>query len=69
MFIKFKYYSRRWVKMIPVTKLDGSSKGGILVAIVKETGLPIYFIGVGERQEDLDVFKAHDYALNLLGLK
>ena len=52
-----------------VTKLDGSSKGGILVAIVKETGLPIYFIGVGERQEDLDVFKAHDYALNLLGLK
>lgn len=52
-----------------VTKLDGSSKGGILVAIVKETGLPIYFIGVGEKQEDLDVFKAHDYALNLLGLK
>ena len=52
-----------------VTKLDGSSKGGILVAIIKETGLPVYFIGVGEKTEDLDRFKAHDYARNLLGIK
>lgn len=52
-----------------VTKLDGSSKGGILVAIVKETELPVYFIGVGEKTEDLDRFKAHDYARNLLGIE
>jgi len=51
-----------------VTKLDGSSKGGILVAIAQETGLPIYFIGVGEQIEDLDTFKAHDYARRLLDL-
>ncbi|MBR1399735.1 MAG: signal recognition particle-docking protein FtsY [Alphaproteobacteria bacterium] len=51
-----------------VTKLDGSSKGGIMVAVAKETGLPVYFVGVGEKIEDLDVFKAQDYAENLLGI-
>lgn len=51
-----------------VTKLDGSSKGGILVAIAEESKLPIYFIGVGEKIEDLDVFNAHDYARQLLSL-
>lgn len=57
------------VNGLVVTKLDGSSKGGILVAIIKETGLPVYFVGVGEKVEDLDNFKAHDYAANLLGIK
>ncbi|MBQ8671683.1 MAG: signal recognition particle-docking protein FtsY [Alphaproteobacteria bacterium] len=52
-----------------VTKLDGSSKGGVLVAIAQSAKLPIYFIGVGEQIEDLDVFNAHDYALNLLGFE
>lgn len=52
-----------------VTKLDGSSKGGILLAVVKETGLPVYYIGVGEKIEDLDRFKARDYARNLLGIE
>lgn len=52
-----------------VTKLDGSSKGGILVAIAAESKLPIYFIGVGEKIDDLDVFNAHDYACQLLNLK
>ena len=51
-----------------VTKLDGTAKGGILVAIIKETGLPVYFVGVGEKEEDLDYFKASDYAKNLLGI-
>ena len=51
-----------------ITKLDGSAKGGILVAIAEEAPLPVYFIGVGEGIEDLDEFKASDYALNLLGL-
>lgn len=52
-----------------VTKLDGSAKGGVLVAIAKETGLPIYFIGVGEKIEDLNQFEAESYAQNLLGIK
>ena len=49
-----------------VTKLDGSAKGGIVVAIAQEQKLPIYYIGVGEQTEDLDVFNAADYAQNLL---
>ncbi|MBR1756440.1 MAG: signal recognition particle-docking protein FtsY [Alphaproteobacteria bacterium] len=51
-----------------VTKLDGTSKGGILVAIANESKLPIYFIGVGEKVDDLDIFSAHDYAYRLLNL-
>ena len=51
-----------------VTKLDGSAKGGILVAVAEECPLPVYFIGVGEKIEDLDVFNAQDYAQSLLGL-
>lgn len=56
------------VNGIVVTKLDGSSKGGILVAIASETGIPIHFIGIGEQAEDMDVFKAEDFAKGLLGL-
>ena len=52
-----------------VTKLDGSAKGGILIAIAEEAPLPVYFIGVGEGIDDLDTFSAHDYACNILGLK
>lgn len=52
-----------------VTKLDGSSKGGILVAIAEETSTPIHYIGVGEGIEDMDVFCADDFAKNLLEVK
>ena len=51
-----------------VTKLDGSAKGGVLAAAAEEFALPIYFVGVGEKIEDLDVFNAHDYAAALLGI-
>ncbi len=51
-----------------VTKLDGTAKGGILVAIAAESKLPIYFIGVGEKIEDLDMFSARDYSRQLLSL-
>lgn len=51
-----------------ITKLDGSAKGGILVAIAEENPLPVYYIGVGEGIEDLDTFSAHDYARNLLDI-
>ncbi len=39
-----------------ITKLDGTAKGGVLFAIAKKTGLPIYFLGVGEGEEDLRPF-------------
>ena len=53
------------VSGLVVTKLDGSSKGGILVAVAEETGVPIHYIGVGEGIDDLDEFKAKDFARNL----
>ena len=49
-----------------VTKLDGSSKGGILVAIAEETLTPIHYIGIGEGIDDMDEFSADDFARNLL---
>ena len=51
-----------------VTKLDGSAKGGILASIAQDFTIPVYFIGVGEKIDDLDVFKADEYAKSLLGL-
>lgn len=46
---------------IIMTKLDGTAKGGILVAIAKKFLIPIYAIGVGEKEEDLDNFDAKDF--------
>lgn len=51
-----------------VTKLDGSAKGGIVVALADQFGLPIHFIGVGEGQEDLRPFDPMAYARSLVGL-
>ncbi|HEY2934248.1 MAG TPA: signal recognition particle-docking protein FtsY [Acidobacteriota bacterium] len=48
-----------------VTKLDGTAKGGILIAIARELGLPIYYIGVGEGIEDLMVFSPEAYVEGL----
>jgi len=46
---------------IVLTKLDGTAKGGIAIAIAKELGIPIKFIGVGESVEDLKPFVASDF--------
>ncbi|MBU0455607.1 MAG: signal recognition particle-docking protein FtsY [Pseudomonadota bacterium] len=46
---------------IALTKLDGTAKGGIIFAIAKELGIPIRFIGVGEKVDDLRVFNASDF--------
>ncbi len=48
-----------------VTKIDGTSKGGMVVAIQKELGLPIKFIGLGEQPDDLQVFDPAQFALAL----
>ena len=51
-----------------VTKLDGSAKGGILVALAEQAGLPIHAIGVGENAGDLRPFAAEDFARALVGI-
>ena len=50
-----------------VTKLDGTAKGGVLCAIARERPVPVYFIGVGEKLEDLETFSAREFAQALLG--
>ncbi|MGI4779537.1 MAG: signal recognition particle-docking protein FtsY [Janthinobacterium lividum] len=50
-----------------VTKLDGTAKGGVLCAIARERPVPVYFIGVGEKLEDLETFNAREFAQALLG--
>ncbi len=52
-----------------VTKLDGTSKGGMVVAIQKELGLPIKFIGVGEQADDLQPFDAKQFAEAMFSTK
>jgi len=49
-----------------VTKLDGTAKGGVLCAIAREKPVPVYFIGVGEKLEDLETFNALEFAQALL---
>jgi fused signal recognition particle receptor len=51
-----------------LTKLDGTAKGGILVALAARFGLPVHFIGIGETVEDLTPFDARAFARALVGL-
>jgi fused signal recognition particle receptor len=51
-----------------VTKLDGTAKGGVLVALAQSFGLPVYAIGVGEGADDLRPFDATAFARNLMGV-
>jgi fused signal recognition particle receptor len=55
------------VNGIVMTKLDGTARGGILVAIAAKHKLPVYFIGVGEQVDDLEPFSAHDFAAAIAG--
>lgn len=51
-----------------MTKLDGTAKGGVLVAVAQRHAIPIHFIGVGERADDLKSFDATSFARALVGL-
>lgn len=51
-----------------MTKLDGTARGGILVALAAQFGLPVHFIGVGESVEDLEPFSARDFARAVAGM-
>jgi fused signal recognition particle receptor len=64
--------ARRFVEAVGatgvvLTKLDGSAKGGIVLAIYRELKLPVVFVGVGEAVDDLVPFDPADYARALLG--
>ena len=51
---------------IILTKLDGTSKGGIVFPIIKELNTPVYFIGVGEQMDDLEEFDAKKFVDGIL---
>jgi fused signal recognition particle receptor len=50
-----------------MTKLDGTARGGILVALAAKYGLPVHFIGVGETVDDLQPFSAREFAQAIAG--
>jgi fused signal recognition particle receptor len=52
-----------------MTKLDGTARGGILVAVAEKFHLPVHFIGVGETAEDLESFEARDFARAIAGIE
>jgi fused signal recognition particle receptor len=52
---------------LAMTKLDGTARGGILVALAAKYGLPVHFIGVGEGIDDLAPFTAKDFAKAIAG--
>ena len=56
------------VSGLVMTKLDGTARGGILVAIAAKHGLPVYFIGIGEQVDDLEPFSAADFARAIAGV-
>lgn len=55
------------VSGLVVTKLDGSARGGIVVALAEQFKLPVHLVGIGEQAEDLRPFSAEDYARGLVG--
>jgi len=57
------------VTAIAVTKLDGTAKGGVVLAISSQFKIPVKFIGVGEKMEDLLVFDKHEFVDSLFSLK
>ena len=66
--------AREFLKYIPIdgivlTKMDGTAKGGIAIPIMLELGLPVYFIGVGEKAEDLIPFDQESYIKGLISEK
>ncbi|WP_374623000.1 signal recognition particle-docking protein FtsY [Devosia sp.] len=58
---------RAGVSGLVMTKLDGTARGGILVAIAQKFGLPVHFIGVGEGVDNLEAFAARDFATAVAG--
>ena len=51
-----------------ITKLDGTAKGGAIISIAKKYQIPIHFIGLGEKEDDLHIFNAKNFSYSLLNL-
>jgi len=62
-----KFHEALGLTGLTVTKLDGSAKGGIVLAIADKLGVPVRFIGIGESAEDMQPFEARAFAEALLG--
>jgi fused signal recognition particle receptor len=62
-----RFHERLGVTGLAITKLDGTAKGGILLAIARQLQVPIRLVGVGEGVEDLYDFRAADYVRALIG--
>jgi len=62
-----EFQRRVGVTGLAITKLDGTAKGGIVLAIARRLGIPIRFIGIGEAMEDFEVFRARAFAAALVG--
>jgi fused signal recognition particle receptor len=63
-----------FLKSVPIsglilTKLDGTAKGGVVVALAEKYRLPLYALGIGEHFDDLQPFNAHDFAKSLIGVE
>ncbi len=57
------------VTALAITKLDGTAKGGVVLAIANQFKIPVKFIGVGEKMEDLLIFNKHEFVDSLFSLK
>ncbi|HWC64905.1 MAG TPA: signal recognition particle-docking protein FtsY [Thermoanaerobaculia bacterium] len=62
-----KFVDAAGVTGVVLTKLDGTAKGGVVLAILRELGIPVVAVGVGEGKDDLVPFDARDFAAALLG--
>jgi len=62
-----EFQRRIGVTGLAITKLDGSAKGGIVLAIARRLGLPIRFVGMGESIDDFEIFRAQGFAEALVG--
>jgi len=63
------FHKTAGVTGLVMTKLDGTARGGILVAVAAKFGLPVHFVGVGESVEDLEPFDAGDFARAIAGVE
>ena len=54
---------------LAITKLDGTARGGVVVALAEKFKLPVHYVGIGEGIEDLQPFDAHAFSLSLVGLE
>jgi signal recognition particle subunit SRP54 len=62
-----EFHSQLGLSGVIVTKLDGDAKGGAIISIRKVTNIPVYFVGVGEDLEDLEVFVPERMAMRIMG--